>query len=60
MDNTGVTIFAANTYEPLHITSIKTNDKHTHGKRLYTIAKKLISLKDDYPPSVIVIERGFS
>jgi Holliday junction resolvasome RuvABC endonuclease subunit len=60
MDNTGVTIFEANTYEPVHITSIKTNDKHTHGKRLYTIAKELILLKDTYPPSVIVIERGFS
>lgn len=60
MDNTGVTIFDADTYEPIHITSISTNKKHTHGKRLYTIAQELISLRDKYPPSVVVIERGFS
>lgn len=59
MGNTGVTIFDSNTYEPVHITSITTNDKHTHGKRLYTIAQELIRLKDKYPPSIIVIERGF-
>jgi Holliday junction resolvasome RuvABC endonuclease subunit len=60
MENTGLTIFNAATYEPIHITSIATNKKHTHGKRLYTIAQELISLKDTYTPSVIVIERGFS
>lgn len=60
MDNTGVTIFDSNTYNPVHITSIQTNKKHSHGKRLYIIAQELISLKDKYPPSVVVIERGFS
>jgi Holliday junction resolvasome RuvABC endonuclease subunit len=59
MDNTGVTIFDSE-YNPIHISSIGTNKKHTHGKRLYTIAQELISLKDKYPPSVVVIERGFS
>jgi Holliday junction resolvasome RuvABC endonuclease subunit len=60
MENTGVTIFDLNTYEPIHISSIPTNKKHTHGKRLYIIAQELISLKDKYPPSVVAIERGFS
>lgn len=60
MENTGVTIFDLHTYKPIHISSIPTNKKHTHGKRLYIIAQELISLKDKYPPSVIAIERGFS
>jgi Holliday junction resolvasome RuvABC endonuclease subunit len=59
MDNTGVTIFDSE-YKPIHISSIQTNKKHTHGKRLYIIAQELLSLKDKYPPSVVVIERGFS
>lgn len=60
MDNTGIVIFDLNTYEPIHITSIKMNKKHTHGKRLYQLGQEIISLKDNYPPSVIAIERGFS
>jgi Holliday junction resolvasome RuvABC endonuclease subunit len=60
MENTGVVIFDSNTYEPIHITSIATNKKHTHGKRLYHIASEIIKLKDRYNPSVIAIERGFS
>jgi Holliday junction resolvasome RuvABC endonuclease subunit len=59
MDNTGVTIFDSD-YNPIHITSISTNKKHTHGKRLYVIAQELLKLKDQYPPCVIAIERGFS
>lgn len=60
MENTGVTIFDFNTYEPVKVTSISTNKKHTHGKRLYIIAQELVKLKDQYPPSIVVIERGFS
>jgi Holliday junction resolvasome RuvABC endonuclease subunit len=60
MENTGVSIFNLETKEPIHISSIPTNKKHTHGKRLYIIGQELIKLKDRYPPSVIAIERGFS
>jgi Holliday junction resolvasome RuvABC endonuclease subunit len=60
MENTGVTIFNLETKQPLHILSIPTNKKHTHGKRLYIIGQELIKLKDKYPPSIIAIERGFS
>jgi Holliday junction resolvasome RuvABC endonuclease subunit len=60
MSNTGATIFDQETLEPIHICSITTNDKHSHGKRLYEMGKELIRLKDKYPPSVVVIERGFS
>jgi Holliday junction resolvasome RuvABC endonuclease subunit len=60
MENTGVTIFDLETKQPIHISSIPTNKKHTHGKRLYIIAQELIKLKDKYPPSVVAIERGFS
>jgi Holliday junction resolvasome RuvABC endonuclease subunit len=60
MENTGVTIFNMENNEPIHISSIPTNKKHTHGKRLYIIAQELISLKDKNPPSIVAIERGFS
>lgn len=60
MENTGVTIFDLESNLPIHITSIETNKKHTHGKRLYYIAQEMIRLKELYPPNVVVIERGFS
>lgn len=60
MENTGVTIFNLETKEPIYISSIPTNKKHTHGKRLYIIGQELIKLKDKYSPSIIAIERGFS
>ncbi|AJA41376.1 crossover junction endodeoxyribonuclease RuvC [Geobacillus virus E3] len=60
MSNTGIAIFDLHTYEPIHITSIKTNDKHSHGKRLYHIAKEIHSLRNQYPAGLVVIERGFS
>ena len=60
MNNTGVVIFDLHTYQPVHISSIATSDKHSHGKRLYQIGKELLELKDKYPPSVVAIERGFS
>lgn len=60
MANSGIVIFDLKTHKPVHISSIETNDKHTHGKRLYIIAQEILKLKDTYKPSVIVIERGFS
>jgi Holliday junction resolvasome RuvABC endonuclease subunit len=60
MENTGVAIFDLNTYDPIHITSIATKKKDSHGKRLYHIAHELIALKKQYPPNKVVIERGFS
>jgi Holliday junction resolvasome RuvABC endonuclease subunit len=60
MENTGVVIFDLNTYQPVYIGSIPTNNKHTHGKRLYTIGQELVKLKDAYKPSVVTIEQGFS
>jgi Holliday junction resolvasome RuvABC endonuclease subunit len=60
MENTGVVIFDSNTYEPIHIVSIGTNKKHSHGLRLYHIANEIHKLRELYPPSQVVIERGFS
>lgn len=60
MENTGVVIFDSNTYKPIHNSSIGTNKKDNHGKRLYYIGKEMIDLKNKYPPQVIAIERGFS
>lgn len=60
MDNTGVVIFDLHTYKPVHISSIQTNKKHTHGLRLYQIATEINKLKELYPASVVSIERGFN
>ena len=60
MECTGLTIFNIDTYEPMHITSIKTKDKDTHGKRLNQIKIEIQKLLDKYPPYEIAIERGFS
>lgn len=60
MGCSGVTIFNLDTLEPVHISSIKTSDKDTHGKRLKNIADTLIGFRKSYQPSIIVIERAFS
>lgn len=60
MEQTGVTIFNLETKQPIHICSIPTNKNHTHGKRLYIIAKTFTNLKETYPPKIVAIERGFS
>lgn len=60
MENTGVAIFDTLTNKPIHITSITTKKKDLHGKRLYHIASEIHKLREQYPPGIVVIERGFS
>lgn len=60
MECTGVTVFDLGTLLPIHIDSISTNSKYTHGKRLYEIAKFIHEIKERYPPESISIERGFT
>lgn len=60
MENTGVAIFHPVTNEPIHITSITTKKKDSHGKRLYHIAAEIHRLREQYPPGIVAIERGFS
>jgi Holliday junction resolvasome RuvABC endonuclease subunit len=60
MESTGVAIFDPSTYDPIHITSIVTKKKDTHGKRLYHIAAEVHKLREKYPPGRLVMERGFS
>lgn len=59
MDDSGIAIFD-NKANPIHICSIKTNEKQTHGERLKYIADKILELREKYPTKIIVIERGFS
>ena len=59
MDDSGIVVFSQQG-NPVHITSIKTNDKQSHGKRLKYIADKILELREKYPTEIIVIERGFS
>jgi len=60
MDCSGVTIFDLHNKQPVYVGSIKTNPKQTHGKRLKFIEDEVIKLTEQYPPEIIIIERGFS
>ena len=60
MSNSGICIFNIDTYEPVHITSIKTNDKQTHGERLHVQREFIKELIKKYPPYEVAIEKGFT
>lgn len=59
LSNSGIAIIDLNTYQPIHIDSIKTNAKLEHKDRLKQITDKFDELIIKYPPSVIAIENGF-
>ena len=46
--------------EVLHISSIKTNPKSTHGKRLTDIFNHMDSILKEYEVDTVIRERGFS
>ncbi len=60
MTCTGVAIFNLDTFEPVLITSISTNEKLDHGERLHTIREYIKNLIDKYPPYEVSIEKGFT
>lgn len=60
MSNSGIVIFNIDTFEPVHITSIKTNDKQEHGERLHTQREFVKELINKYPPYEVAIEKGFT
>lgn len=60
MSETGIAIFNIDTFEPIHITSIKTNSKEEYGDRLHTQREYMKGLIDRYPPYEISIEKGFT
>ncbi len=60
MSCTGIAIFDLDTYKPVHISSIKTNNKDTYGVRLHVIREYIKGLIKQYPPYEVAIERGFS
>lgn len=60
MSSPALTIFNIDTHEPVMVTSIQTNDKDTHGKRLGEIREYFLSFINEYTPYEIAIERGFS
>ncbi len=55
----GVCIFSENG-KPVHIFSVPTNPKKSHGERLKTIADAILEIKDQYPCRQIVLEAGFT
>jgi len=58
MSVTGITIFD-NDAKVLLITSVDTKAEKTHPLKLKIIADFVLELKKKYPPSKIIIERGF-
>lgn len=60
MSKTGIAVFNIDTYEPILITSIETNDKEEYGDRLHTQRKYMEGLIDKYPPYEVAIEQGFT
>lgn len=67
MVNTGIAVFDTEIENFVEITSISTKDmtktkyKGTHdGMRLKRIYEGLLDIIEKYPPSIVVIERGFS
>ena len=60
MDCTGLVIFDIDTFKHIHITSFKTNEKETHGKRLNYIKTEIQKLFEQYPVYEVAIERGFT
>ncbi len=59
MDDSGVVIFDLEA-NPIHIESIKTNSKQSHGERLKCMSDRLIELRKKYDTDLIIIERGFN
>jgi Holliday junction resolvasome RuvABC endonuclease subunit len=60
LSNSGVTILDPDTYEPVYVGSISTKGYETRGQKLKYIQERFIELKNKYPPSLIVLEKGFS
>lgn len=59
LSNTGITIMN-DSFNPIHIASIKTTDKNTRGQRLWIIGQEFLKLKELYEPKIIVVEDRFS
>lgn len=63
MECTGLTIFNLESMQPVLVTSVSTSHfkkKATHGQKLKYIEDELTKISEEYPPSIITIERGFS
>ena len=58
MSCTGISIFS-NDAKLVLVTSVDTKSEKLHQMKLKLIADKTIELKEKYPPSIIIIERGF-
>jgi len=60
MNCSGIAIINMDTLEPIHITSIKTNDKLDHGYRLHQQREFMKPIIKKYPPEVVFYEKGFT
>lgn len=59
MSCSGVAIFNQDG-KCIHVCSIPTKDKDSHGRRLVVIATAFNELRKQYPVDKVIIERGFS
>jgi crossover junction endodeoxyribonuclease RuvC len=58
LSNSGVAIFSDDA-QLIHLTSVDTKSLKEHKEKLQLIGKELLKLKEEYPPKLLVIERGF-
>lgn len=63
MECSGVTVFDLDTLKQVLVTSISTSHfkkSATHGQKLKYIEDEIIKIYQEFPPTIITIERGFS
>jgi crossover junction endodeoxyribonuclease RuvC len=58
LSNSGIAIFSDDA-QLIHLTSVDTKSLKEHKEKLQLIGKELLKLKEEYPPKLLVIERGF-
>ena len=58
LSNSGIAIFSDDA-QLIHLTSVDTKSLKDHKEKLQLIGKELLKLKEEYPPKLLVIERGF-
>lgn len=60
MTCSGIAVFDMDTFEPVLVTSITTNAKEEWGDRLFAQKDYIEDIVEQYPPTIIYFERGFT
>ena len=58
LSNSGIAIFSDDA-QLIHLISVDTKSLKNHQDKLQLIGNEMLKLKEQYPPKLLVIERGF-